>query len=269
MTQSKLRAALVVAALLAACPGPALAEDPPGRTRRFELSGLYETLSPRDIYHSWKSFLASFYGGPRTGLTYFFQVGGFSRAEGDAILGVAGAYKDWGPGFYTYTAIAMGSRSGYMPSFRIDHDSNFKLGPRRNIIWTVGLTYIRFYDVHRTAILSTGLTAYLKGWILTYRLFGNRSDPGRVLSAAHLFDVAAGAEGKRWTNLTVSFGRQAYLATNLARPEEVNQASLSAVLKHRQWIGKKGFGLLAEAGYFTLKNGYDKYGYSAGFFKEF
>lgn len=270
MTRSKVRALLLAAGvLIAAFPGPARAEDPPGRTRRFELTAVYEALSPRAVYHSWKNFMAGFYSGPKTGLTYFFQLGGFSRFEGEAMLGVAGAYKDWSPGFYTYTALAAGTRSGYLPSFRFDHDSNFKLGPKRNIVWTVGFTYIRFFDSHRTAILSTGVTAYLEGWILTYRVFGNRSDPGRVLSAAHLLDAMAGAEGKRWTNLTISFGKQAYLATYLARPEEVNQSSLSVVLKHKHWFGEKGFGLLAEASYFTLKDGYDKLGLSAGFFKEF
>ena len=269
MKRSTVGAAVLAIALTAALFAPARAEDPPGRTRRFELSAVYEALSPSAVYHSWKNLLASFYSGPRTGFTYFFQLGGFSRFEGQAALGVAGAYKDWGPGIYTYTAVAVGSRSGYLPSFRFDHDTNFKFGARRNIVWTVGLTYIRYFDVHRTAILSTGLTVYLEGWILTYRVFGNQSDPGHVRSASHLVDAAMGREGSAWTNLTLSFGKQAYLATYLAKPEEVNQGSLNLSLKHKRWLGKKGFGFLGEAGYFRLSEGYDKYTISAGFFKEF
>jgi YaiO family outer membrane protein len=269
MTKSTVRAILAAAALTGALFVPVRAEDPPGRTRRFELSGVYEALSPSALYHSWKNFLASYYSGPATGLTWFFQLGGFTRPEGQAALGVAGAYKDWGPGIYTYTALAVGSRSGYLPSFRFDHDTNFKFGAKRNIVWTIGLTYIRYFDVHRTAILSTGLTLYLEGWILTYRIFGNQSDPGHIQSASHLVDAALGREGSAWTNLTLSFGKQAYLATNLARPEEINKGSLSITLKHKRWMGKKGFGLLGEAGYFRLSEGYDKYTISAGFFKEF
>jgi len=238
------------------------------RSRRVEAHLLYESLSPHDIYGSWSNFLLSYYTSPKKGLTWFFQLGGFSRNVGDALLGVGGAYKDWGERFYTYTALSAGSDSAYLPQVRFDNDFNFKFGNKRNIVWTLGVTYLNYFNTHEDLILSSGITIYLQSLITTYRIFRNKSDPGNVTSFSHLIDAAIGKEGSQWTNLTFSFGNQAYLADYLAKPEEVDLDSLYLVLKHRRWI-KKGWGLIGDISYFKLEDGYKKYGFSLGFFREF
>jgi YaiO family outer membrane protein len=127
---------------------------------------------------------------------------------------------------------------------------------------------VNYFNTHKDLILSSGVTIYLQSLITTYRIFRNRSDPGNVKSFSHLIDLAYGREGSQWTNLTFSFGNQAYLADYLVKPEEVNQDSLYLVLKHRRWI-KKGWGILGDLSYFKLEDGYKKFGLSLGFFKEF
>jgi len=236
--------------------------------RRLEASLAYETLSPHDVYGSWKNFLLSYYVRPKAGTTLFFQLGAFSRNTGNALLGVGGAYKDWGEMFYTYTALASGTDSAYLPQFRFDNDFNFKLGRKKNIVGTAGITYINYHDDHASFILSLGCTAYFERWITTYRIFRNRSDPGNITSYSHLVDVAFGRDGWQLTNCTFSFGKQAYLATYLALPEEVNQNSLYLVIRHRRWLGK-GLGILGDISYFKLDEGYKKFGVSIGLFKEF
>jgi YaiO family outer membrane protein len=155
-----------------------------------------------------------------------------------------------------------------LPQVRFDNDFNFKFGNKRNIVWTLGVTYVNYHNTHEDLILSSGITVYLQSLVTTYRIFRNRSNPGNVTSFSHLFDAAIGKEGVQWTNLTFSFGNQAYLADYLAKPEEVDQDSVYLVLKHRRWI-KKGWGLIGDFSYFKLEDGYKKLGFSFGFFKEF
>ena len=248
--------------------GAPVGEHTEYRSQRLEASFLHESLNPHDIYGTWTNLLLSYYKSPHRGLTWFFQLGGFSRNVGDALLGVGGAYKDWGERFYTYTAIAAGSDSVYLPKIRFDNDFNFKIGQKRNFVWTLGVTYIDYHNNHEDLILSSGITLYLPSLVSTYRIFRNRSDPGSIISFSHLIDLAYGKQGSQWTNLTFSFGNQAYLADYLAKPEEVNQESIYLVLKHRRWI-KEGWGIIGDVSYFKLEDGYKKYGFSIGFFKAF
>lgn len=248
--------------------GEATEEQTALRFQRVEVSLLHENLSPHDIYGSWTNILLSYYARPKSNLTWFFQLGGFSRNVGDALLGVGGAYKDWGKRFYTYTALSAGSDSAYLPQVRFDNDFNFKFGDKRNIVWTLGITYLNYHNTHKDLILSSGITLYFPSLITTYRIFRNKSNPGSVTSFSHLLDAAFGREGSQWTNLTFSFGNQAYLADYLAKPEEIDQDSIYLVLKHRRWI-KKGWGLIGDVSYFKLEDGYKKFGLSIGFFKEF
>ncbi len=250
------------------CSGYPKDEQTQHRSQRVEAHVLYESLSPSDIYGSWTNILLSYYAGPKRGLTWFFQLGGFSRNVGDALLGVGGAYKDWGDRLYTYTALAAGSDSAYLPQVRFDNDFNFKFGDSRNIVGTLGVTYVNYHNAHEDLILSSGITLYLQSLVMTYRIFRNKSDPGNITSFSHLIDAAYGREGWQWTNVTFSFGYQAYLADYLATPEEVAQDSLYLILKHRRWI-KKGWGILGDLSYFKLEDGYKKFGLSLGFFKEF
>jgi YaiO family outer membrane protein len=259
---------LFLICLTVSFPGRASSDDEKEKNRRLEANFSYEYLSPRDSYDPWKTFSLAYYHKPVDAFTYFLQIGGFSREEGEAFLGNIGCYKDWAPRLYTFSSLTAGTNSEYLPRIRVDHDFNIKAGPNKDIVWTLGAAYIKYFDVHKDLILSTGITWYLKEWILNYRIFRNDSSPGDVISYSHLMSAGYGREGWQWTYLTFSYGKQAYLATYLASPEEVTRDAFSADLKHRRWIGK-GYGIFVSVNYFKLNDGYEKYGISPGIFKEF
>lgn len=232
-----------------------------------EISGSFESVSPQDVYGDWKNFSISYERKERPDLTWFVNGGTFSRNTGHARMAELGAYKDWNDSFYTYTALSAGSSSDYLPKSRIDHDFNFKFGPEKEYVWTVGGSQIQYYGDHKDHILSTGLTAYRGKWVTSYRIFHNESDPGSVTAYSHSISVGYGREKDQITTLEYSFGKQAYLANYLVDPEEVNDNSRLVSLSHRKWLGDD-YGVFGDISYFTLEEGYNSKGFSLGYFRE-
>ena len=235
--------------------------------RRLEIGGSYEKLSP-SFYGEWKSVGINFFHKPRKDFTYFLGISGFSRKEGDAILFSGGGYKDWTDRLYTYSALSFGTSSEYLPKYRLDHEFNIKFGEKKNIVPALSLSYIKYHSVHKDFVLGLGFTLYQEGWNFTYRHFINKSDPGNVTSSSNLFSLGIGREKASWTYLDFSFGKQAYLATYLATPQEVRQKSMYAAIKHRRWI-TDSLGIMGEVNFLKLEGGYEKYGFGMGVFKEF
>jgi YaiO family outer membrane protein len=236
-----------------------------GKRNRMELDLGYDHLS--DHYGGWENVRLEYL---RRNLTFVYclEAEGFSRKEGKGAQFVGRIYKDWNPWLYTYTALAGGTNSDYLPLVRFDHDFNLKFGEKKDYVFTVGTTYIDYHVNHRDWILYGGLTGYFYKWILGYRIFGNLSNPGSVWSLSHAFEVTYGSEGTHWTSLLFSFGNQAYFATELESPEKVNQKSWDLLLKHRHWIGKD-WGVTAETGFYRLREAYKKYGFNLGVFLDF
>lgn len=244
------------------------AEEEHQKKKRLEARFSYEYLNPHSDYGSWETFTLSFYNNPVRDLTYFLNLGVFDRNEGKALMGTLGAYRDWTAYLYTYTALSTATNSEYLPRVRVDNDFNVKLGPEKEVVLTAGITYVRYFDVHKDLILSTGLTYYEGKWIMSYRFFRNDSDPGDVISYSHLASIGYGKEGSRWTFADLSYGKQAYLATHLSNPEQVSQNSLSVTIRHRHWI-QDSYGIILETGYLDLDEGYKKYLFVPGLFMEF
>lgn len=234
---------------------------------RLEVKYLMEYLEPHDVYDAWHSLYFHYYGFPSDTFNYFLHFGTVYREEKNDYIGIIGTARDWSARFYTYTAVAAGTECGYMPKFRIDHDFNFKIGKKKQWIWTLGGAYIKYHHDANDLIISSGLTLYLKKWVMEYRLFRNRSNPGEVVSLTHLVNIGYGAEKKNWTYFTFSQGSQAYLALFALTPEEVRQSAINLSVIHRRWLGKS-FGFFLELDYVTLKDGYDKYGIFGGLFLE-
>lgn len=204
--------------------------------------------------------------GPDT--TYFFGLSGISRKEGQALLGQVGLYKDFLPWLYTFSALSSGTNSEFLPEVRVDHDFNIKLGASKDFVWIIGGSYIKYFDVHKDYIVSTGLTYYGQGWNFTYRIFRNKSDPGNIISTSQLLSLGIGREGYQWTYLDFSFGKQAYLPSYLVNPVEISQYSNFVNFKHRRWL-EKNYGIYGALNYLKLSDGYEKYGLTAGFFWDF
>jgi len=238
-----------------------------GLKHRLEVSLSYDYLSPYDPYGSWYTAFVSWYGEVLKNTTAFAQVGGFSREEGGAVLGVVGMYRDWVRFLYTYTALFAGSNSTYLPIFAVDHSFNFKL-IEQLVLCVPGITYAEYYTDHTDLTLYAGPSVYLGKWVLEYRIFRNESDPGDVVSYSHLASVGYGAEGWFFTTLTLTTGQQAYMATYTTPREEVRQDAFDVVLGHRHWLSVN-MGLLGTIGYTWIEDGYDKYGITLGAFWEF
>jgi YaiO family outer membrane protein len=236
-----------------------------GKRNRIELDVGYDHLS--DNFGNWKNVKLEYLRRELT-FVYFFELEGFSRKEGRGVQLVGGIYKDWNPWLYTYTALAGGTNSDYLPLFRFDHDFNFKFGEKKDYVFTVGAAYVDYHVSHSDLILYAGLTGYFNKWILGYRIFGNISNPGSAWSFSNTFEVTYGSEGTHWTSLLFSFGNQAYYSAELESPEKVDQKSWELVLRHRHWIGKN-WGVNAEASFFRLREEYKKYGLALGAFLDF
>lgn len=236
---------------------------------RIEVGANYEYLSPHRTYGDWRSGSVRFYHKCSSDFTYFLEGSFFSREkEGEAGLAVIGLYKDWSPWLYTYSSLSAGTTSSYLPKVRLDHEFYFKVGSEKNIVPSAGVTYIKYHDVHKDYIIYPGITYYGKGFVITYKYFLNKSQPGSVRSSSNLISLGIGQEGKSWTYLDVSYGKQAYLATYLTSPQEVRQNSFYTSLKHILWI-RKDLAVSFGVSYFKLENGYKKYGFQAGFLKDF
>ena len=235
---------------------------------RLELQYLLEYFSPKSFSsHPWKSLYVKYYGFPSTTFNYFVHAGTIFRDQKTDHILIFGTAHDWSDSFYTYTAIAAGTKADYLPEYRFDQDLNFKFGKLRNIVWTIGATYINYHIPANDLILSSGLMVYLPKLVIEYRLFRNRSNPGNVVSYTHLGSAGYGAEKKSWTYFTVSKGSQAYLATYITTPQEVRQKAMNLSLEHRRWI-TKNFGFAIDLDYVDLKQGYKKYGVFTSLFLE-
>ncbi len=255
----------IVAALICTMAFNSYAVSP----ERFEVKYNYERLDPYSEYGEWNSIDMMFYGKEDENWTPF--VGGSvidRKIEGRAALGVLGTYKDWTDWLYTYSSLSFGTNSVYLPKYRLDHEFNFKMGPQQQYVLTAAGTYIKYWDVHENIIFSVGSSIYYRKFVGTVRYFYNISKPGNLYSSSYLVSIDYGAEKDQWTYLTVSWGKQAYLATYLSNPEEVRQNSTIVGIGHRHWLNNT-FGLIGELEYMRLQNSYNKYRISGGVFIDF
>lgn len=237
-------------------------------TKRIELSSSYDFLNPKNPYGNWKIISMSFFHRLSPTFNYFLSGGFHERKEGTGLILTGGAYKDWSERLYSYSAMSVSTTSSYLPKYRLDHEFYYKLGERKVFLPSIGLSYIRYHDVHKDFLISLGFVYYTSFGNISFKHFINRSDPGKVKSCSELISIGIGREKRAWTYIDVSFGKQAYLATYLATPEEVRQDSYYVSLSHRRWITKT-FGIMGSFGYFKLEKGYERYGLGAGIFKEF
>ncbi|MCP4632053.1 MAG: YaiO family outer membrane beta-barrel protein [candidate division Zixibacteria bacterium] len=235
---------------------------------RLELQYIFEHIEPDSVYHPWHSFYINYFRMQSPTFSYFVNFGSIYREDDTDFIGIVGVVKDWSSRFYTYTAFAMGTKSSYLPKYRIDNEINIKLGMERNIVWTIGGAYMEYHTETEDLILFTGLSVEHNKWNLLYRIFRNQSIPGDALSYTHLGSIGYGMEKKYFTFLGYSRGSQAYLALQVTQPEEIRRKVFRIYLNHRHWI-KRNTGIFIDLSFLELKNEYDIYGVSVGLFREF
>jgi len=233
-------------------------------TGTIESSVAYDYLTPEDEHTDWFSTDLRYttHFSPRN--TFTLAGGGSVRDEKFGWL-QAGIYHDWSSRFYTYTGVTTSSSSKWMGRWRFDNDLNYKLGPERQYILTFGQTAILYPDDKEDYILSVGGIWYRKHFILDYRHFFTRSDPGEVWSDSDRLSLGFGTMGKSWTTVTASMGNQSYLA--LGGLLEVDQDVYSISVMEQLWL-KENCGLKIGAGYQKVEEGFEKYNISLGWFHE-
>lgn len=245
-----------------------LAREEVWKQNRLDFQYIYEYLMPHDTYGAWESYYIKYYRYQNPTFNFFIHGGMVKREGKNDYIGLLGFAKDWHRRLYTYTVVAKGTVSTYLPNARLDHDINFKMGKYNNILWTIGATYIKYYVPAEDFIISSGLTWYLPKWVLSYRLFWNHKYPGNITSFTHLGGVEYGVDKSNWTALSASWGSQAYMALYVLTPEQIRQNAFNINLTHRQWL-TRGVGVFGQAGYLKLKDSYEKILLSIGLFLEF
>ena len=243
-------------------------EESVSTKHQLEVRFSYDHLSPHGSYGSWETIALKFSSRPWDDFSYFLELVPFFRKEGNGVLGVIGAYKDWTTYLYTYSAVSSGSKTDYLPQFRIDHDFNFKLGKKQTIVWTVGVSYIDYHSDYEDIAVSTGLTLYWKECVGEYRIFRNHSSPGNNISYTHLLSLGYGREKWQWTYLHFYIGKEAYLATYISPPEKIREQFIHIIIDHKHWL-KQTWGIFGDVSYFKLWDNYEKYGFTIGLFIEF
>lgn len=230
---------------------------------KFEGSASYVHLT--NVYGNWGGVDLTWWARAGHKATFFVDGSFWQRDDGPQGIGGAGSYVTWTKWLYTYTSIYVGTKSEWNPRVRVDHEFNFKFGPKQFLVATAAITYFKYFDVHYDLTPQVGLSAYIANWVLTYRLFLNFSNPNWVLGVSHLVALEYGIEGAHWTALSARFGREAYLASYTLNPSKVNEWSMDVAINHRQWIGR-AWGLFGEFRYTKLFGEYDQFGMLFGAF---
>lgn len=190
---------------------------------------------------------------------------GWARPEGRAALAQAGGVRDVSDRIYVSVGAAVSTRNDYLPRWRVDGEGAVKLGATRRWVAAVGGSALAYSNDARTVAVTVGPTYYGAGWVGSLRLSWQRSEPGNVQAPGAAISVGWGAEGRRWTFVDATYGRYAYLATALARPEEIREVAAAVGLRHRQWVGARR-GWIVEASWLRIRNTYTKLGLAIGGF---
>ena len=237
--------------------------------KRNEYTFSYEYLNPEKDYGYYKTFTFRHFNKINNTTTIFVENYYFSRKiEGEGYLVNFGAYKDWSENLYTYTSISKGTRSNYLPDFRIDNEFFFKTLRQKNLVFSLSTAYMRYYSNSRDFIVGLGFIYYAPKWNFTYKHLVNNSNPGSVVSHTDLFSLGIGEEKKSYLYLTYTSGNQAYLATYLPTPTLVNNNSYSYIINYRKWFDNNN-GIILEYSYLKLKGTFKKNGFTIGFFNEY
>ncbi len=238
------------------------------RPQRLELSGTFESLLPHDVYGNWKSGSISYFRQASKDLNWFVGLDyAVHDNAGSGFLGDFGAYKDWSPVFYTYSAFSAGTNTQVFAEFRIDHEFNVKVGENKDIVIPFGFTYIQSTADSNVVTLYSGFSAYLPAWLITVKVFLNYSNPNTLLSNSYLISVGNGKEGAEWNYLDLTFGDLTYLPASIPFANIINEHSAYLSYKHRKWLSNT-FGWFSDLNYLNVVDSYQKYGATLGIFVE-
>ena len=187
-------------------------------------------------------------------------------AFGDS--GVYGALANvhrFGSRFYTQVGIGGGSGNFVLPDLRADFSLNLKLGRDRQVVATVGGTWVDAKSGFTDQASFGSLTWYAgKGVLLEAGGRLNWSDPGAVGSARGYGALSLGRSGSTLVTLRGSAGTEGYQLTGTVLTQR-KFSSQEAALTWRQWVSG-AFGVVL-GGEWYHNPFYTRAGLSAGLFR--
>ncbi len=268
-----MRTTVLILALLAA--GAAAAADTtadwlqsrgaPGY--RLDLDLTRDRLSPGDVYGNWHTATATLYVRTLPRITPFIQTGFFEREDADVGL-TLGAYADWTPRLYSYTAFTAGGDSRYLHRGRWDHAFYLNTGPF-SVVLAGG--WMEDYADHRDWYVGGGPRIWRGRLIAEYRLTRTVSDPGARVGWKHLVSAGWGQEGRSWLFLNLTLGQERYTATWVTPTQPVDHDFVEFGVNYQRWLRPR-LGMKLGAGWLDLGeglDGYEKLSLSVGGFVEF
>ncbi len=266
-----LAASLLLGLFAAAASG---ADSPEERARirseldyRLDADLLYDHLTPHADYGDWTSLWLTFYVKSLPRVTPFAWAG-LNEREDWIGAGGLGAYMDWLPRLYTYTALGFSGVSGFHTRWRLDHFFNVKLG---RVTWGLGGGYMQDHQDHTDWFLAAGPRYWHGPLILEYRLTRYASDPGNHVNWHHLWSFGYGAEGRSWLFVNFTLGGEKYLATWVDPHQVIDRDAWEVGAVWQRWLTARA-GYKLRAGYLDLGapgDGYRKYSVGIGGFWEF
>ncbi len=155
----------------------------------------YDKLNPIKTYGEYKTITYNYFNKINNTTTYFISSSLFRRTiEKNGALFNIGAYKDWNKNLYTYSSISFGTNSTYLPKYRLDHEFYFKTLRNKNLVLSLGSSYIKYFNIHSDLILSLGFTYYGDGYNFTYKYLINNNNPGSIISYTNIYSLGIGYE---------------------------------------------------------------------------
>jgi len=237
------------------------------KTNQLDVSYMHEHIEPSDKYTSWESLNINYFREFRKDLRFNIFSIIHMRDDNSMILGV-NTTKDISNSFFVSAGITFGLETNYTSKYRLDGALNYKVLKDKNLLLTMGGTYIDYYDEHSDKLIFFSPSLYLGYFITSYKIQYAVSDPGSKAAFSHFLSAGYGMEKKHWTYLNLKYGQQAYLSLITIDPQDVDLDEWEVKLNHRFWI-KNDIGVFGEIGFLQVIDEYEKYSFTAGFFWNF
>ena len=117
---------------------------------------------------------------------------------------------EWGAGIFTMAGGGHGFDARLFPEWRADASAGARFGTRRNIVGTLGGSYVQSRAVYRDYAVTSSVAAYLTGLVIEAGARYNTSTPGDVHSLRGYTAVTAVPSPRRSIALRVGAGEEGY-----------------------------------------------------------
>ncbi len=117
---------------------------------------------------------------------------------------------EWGAGVFTLVGGGHGFDARLFPEWRADASAGARVGTRRNIVGTIGGSYVQSRDVYRDYAATGSLAVYLTGLVIEAGTRYNTSTPGDVHALRGYTAFTIVPSPRRSIALRVGAGEEGY-----------------------------------------------------------